>query len=192
MVGMVVLVLFAVLAARLWYLQVMTSPGLSQQAAAGQRRTFVEPAPRGRILDRNGTVVVGNRLSRDVTVDRLALSTVADPNRRAGIVERLAAKLTEIDPAQPRSPADLLARLDDRRFDPLLPVPVASDVAPEVGIWFAEHRGDFDGVVDTTVTTKRTYPYGQTAVHLLGYVGAINETEMEARKGSGKGYLLSD
>ena len=68
--GIVVFALFASLFARLYYLQVMTTD--QYQVAAQENRIRVVPveAPRGRILDRNGKVLVDNRISVQVTIDR--------------------------------------------------------------------------------------------------------------------------
>ena len=53
-VGIVALSLFAALFARLYFLQVLASPEYKLAARANQVRVVSEPAPRGRILDRNG------------------------------------------------------------------------------------------------------------------------------------------
>ena len=65
--GIVVFALFASLFARLYYLQVMATD--QYQVAAQENRIRVVPveAPRGRILDRNGKVLVDNRISVQVT-----------------------------------------------------------------------------------------------------------------------------
>ena len=59
-VQVMVLSLFATLFARLWYLQVIS--GTQAQAAAQNQgvRIVYTPAPRGRILDRNGMVLADN------------------------------------------------------------------------------------------------------------------------------------
>ena len=67
--GVVVLSLFAALLVRLWYLQVMASDQYEAVATNSVRLVTTE-APRGRILDRNGVVLVDNRISDVVTVDR--------------------------------------------------------------------------------------------------------------------------
>src|SRR5689334_15550639 len=71
-VGVVTLSLFAALAARLWYLQVMNSEQLATKVVHNATRTIYEPAPRGRILDRNGKVLVDNKYSFVVTLTRVA------------------------------------------------------------------------------------------------------------------------
>ena len=68
--GIVIVSLFAALFARLWYLQIMATKQFKTAAQALQTRTILEEAPRGRIFDRNGVVIVDNRVSVVVTVDK--------------------------------------------------------------------------------------------------------------------------
>src|SRR6202008_1322432 len=68
--GIVIVSLFAALFARLWYLQVMATTQFKTAAQALQTRTILEEAPRGRIFDRNGIVILDNRLSVVVTVEK--------------------------------------------------------------------------------------------------------------------------
>jgi penicillin-binding protein 2 len=57
-IAVVAMSLFAALFARLWYLQVLSAPDFRAQAQLNSIRTVEDPAPRGRILDRNGKVIV--------------------------------------------------------------------------------------------------------------------------------------
>src|SRR5919206_1352128 len=68
--GVVVLSLFATMLARLWYLQVLVAPDFKVEAQANSVRLVYTEAPRGRILDRNGTVLVDNRIVPTVVLDR--------------------------------------------------------------------------------------------------------------------------
>src|ERR671932_2596283 len=68
--GVVVLSLFATMLARLWYLQVLVAPDFKVEAQANSVRLVYTEAPRGRILDRNGNVLVDNRIVPTVVVDR--------------------------------------------------------------------------------------------------------------------------
>ena len=70
-VAVVCFALFAALFARLWYLQVLSPDDFVQAAEANRLRTVQVEAPRGRILDRDGNVLVDNRASTTVTVDRV-------------------------------------------------------------------------------------------------------------------------
>ena len=69
MLGGIAVVLFAVLFFRLWVLQVLSAERYVTAAAASQARTVRVQAPRGRILDVNGNVLVGNRPGDAITFD---------------------------------------------------------------------------------------------------------------------------
>lgn len=175
-VGVIVVSLFSALFARLWYLQVMDTDTFQALATQNQKRIVYEPAPRGRILDRQGRPLVDNRGYQAITVKRI------DVKDRPDVVNRLAALLD-------LAPADLQRRIDDRRYSPYKPVPVAENVPEELVVYLREHSADFPGV-DAATVAERTYPHGALAAHVLGYVGEINKTELEAR--GGDGYRLGD
>ena len=71
--GIIIVTLFAALFARLWYLQIMATKQFRAEAAATHTRDILEQAPRGRVYDRNGIVLVDNRISVVVTVDKTKL-----------------------------------------------------------------------------------------------------------------------
>ncbi|HZQ26981.1 MAG TPA: penicillin-binding protein 2 [Acidimicrobiales bacterium] len=174
--AMVVVSLFAALYARLWYLQVASNAQAQVKVTNNQVRFVHEEAPRGRILDRNGKVIVDNRVSEAITVNR------AKFNNDVEHVTRLAALLGI-------PPGILVKRMSDPRFSPYKPVPVATDVPKDMVVYLAEHQDDFPGV-EALELTERAYPQGNVAAHLLGYVGEINDRELKDRKG--KGYQLGD
>src|SRR3954471_11195170 len=84
-VAIVVVSLFAALLARLWYLQVLAAPQYRVQADVNRVRTIYTEAPRGRILDRQGRILVDNRVSDAVVVNREELG-----KRRDEVIPRLA------------------------------------------------------------------------------------------------------
>jgi penicillin-binding protein 2 len=175
--AIVALSLFAALFARLWYLQILSAGEYQLQAESNSIREILEPAPRGRILDRHGRVLVDNRASNVVAVDRAVL----EPEDTEPLLERLSAVL-EI-------PADVLGkRLRDQRVSPYTPVPVADDVAEEKMTHLLEQADRFPAVVAKRVAV-RTYPQGNLAAHVLGYVGQISEKQLEA---TGDEYALGD
>ena len=177
-VGIVAVSLFAALFARLYFLQVLAAPEYKLAAAANQVRIVPEPAPRGRILDRNGVVLVDNRASNVVAVDR---SKVANDAQRDELLAGLAVVLgTTHD--------ELRRRYDDRGVSPYTPVPVAEDVPEETMVLLRERQSEFPPVVAKRVAV-RTYPNGNLAAHVLGYVGEVNREEMDAHPGE---YRLGD
>src|SRR5437764_933636 len=115
-VGIVIVSLFAALLARLWYLQVMVAPSYKVQAEVNRVRTVYTEAPRGRILDRQGRVLVDNKVSDAVVVSNGELG-----KRRAAVLPRLAQLLNVPLP-------DVERRVDDKRYSPFKPIPVAEDV----------------------------------------------------------------
>jgi penicillin-binding protein 2 len=182
-VAIVALSLFAALLTRLWYLQVLSAPEFRLQAAANSVRIVPEPAPRGRIVDRDGDVLVENRASNVVAIDRakfaseVGLSTwsvegwnaLPDATRTKAL-EPLAAVLAE--------PVDVLQRrLVDQRTSPYTPIPVDSDVTDDKMVRILEHADDYPAVVAKRVAV-RSYPMGNIAPHILGYVGEASETEI--------------
>jgi cell division protein FtsI/penicillin-binding protein 2 len=68
--GVVAVSLFLALFGRLWYLQALESETLEVVAQSNITRTIRTQAPRGQILDRNGRVLVENRLSTVVTINQ--------------------------------------------------------------------------------------------------------------------------
>ena len=177
-VGIVALSLFAALFARLYFLQVLASPEYKLAAEANQVRIVPEPAPRGRILDRNGKVLVENRASNVVAIDR---SKVVDEEQRNDTLTRLSVVLGV-------TPDVLRERYEDRRVSPYTPVPIAEDVSEDVMVLLRERQLEFPAVVAKRVAV-RTYPNGTLAAHILGYVGEVNQEEIEANPGE---YELGD
>lgn len=169
--GVIVISLFAAMLARLWYLQVLAAPTLSVEAQNNGVRLIATEAPRGRILDRTGKVIVDNRVVNAVTLSR------DDAKRQPELLARLS-------PLLGASVEDLTKRVNDDRFSPFKPVPLVEDVPKETLIYLKEHQAEFPGV-DGVQLTQRNYPNGTVAAHLLGYVGQINDTELEAREDDG-------
>lgn len=170
LIGVVIVALFATLLARLWYLQVMAGDAFAAQAEANRVVEVPVEAPRGRILDRQGRVLVDDRVSNVVAVSRSGVG-----NERSAVLERLEGVLGL--PAR-----ELADRLDDKRASQYRPVRVASEVPEDTLVFIREHQELFPGV-DAVQTPVRRYGGGSLAAHVLGYVGEINDKELEARPG---------
>src|SRR4051794_26279059 len=169
--GIIVLSLFAALLSRLWYLQVMDSTNFQVQASNNQVRIVYEAAPRGRIIDRQGRVLVENR-------DSLVLTAVRnDVAKHKEVVGRLAALLN-------LSSKDVQSRIDDVRYTTFAPVPIARDIDPKLVVYIEEHQDMFPGV-STTHMAVRTYPQATVGAHVLGYVGQVTQAELDNRKAQG-------
>jgi penicillin-binding protein 2 len=161
----VVAVLFAALVTRLWFLQVLAGDEYRQEARGNFVRLVPVPAPRGRILDRNGQPLVDNSPTVAITVDR---QKVEDE-------EQLLFRLAELLDAPVE---ELTERYNDPDFLPFQPVPVYVGAPEPVAIYLEEHADEFAGV-DTEQIGVRRYVNGGGASHLLGYLGEISPEELE-------------
>jgi penicillin-binding protein 2 len=175
--AVVIVCLFAALFARLWFLQVINEPKAQAAAQGNSVRLIYTPAPRGRILDRNGTVLVDNMVSEVVTISRVTAK--AEPD----VVSRLSLLLGA-------SNDDLLQRLNDARYSPYVPVPLAVDVKAPIVIYLREHQLEFPGVTVEAVA-ERFYPYGSLAANVLGYVSQISGQELTPSR-KRQGYQADD
>lgn len=166
--GVVLVACFVALFARLWYLQVMEAPDLVGQASAQTRRTLAVEAPRGRILDVKGRVLVDNRTSLVVSVDRTVLDEIKDTEAYASAIADVLTRF-----GTPVKTATVQRRLSTQQYDRFSSVPVATDVSQEVMLFLSEHASDYPGV-SVTRQALRVYPYGMAAANVLGYVGRIS------------------
>lgn len=188
-VAVVAVALFASLFARLYDLQVVGSREFQVQAEANRVREVLIPAPRGRILDRNGKVLVDNRVAAVVAIDRHAFSELSERGQDA-VLLRLTAELGRAGIAT--DPGQLRDRLGDERIDRYAPVPVAIGVPEELKIYIEEHPDRFPAV-EVERTAVRAYPYGDLAAHTLGFIGQIDQDELDAAADeTAKPYSLND
>jgi penicillin-binding protein 2 len=175
--SVVVVVMFVALFSRLWFLQVLAGDRYAELAETNRVRIVVTEAPRGNILTRDGTELVKNRPALTISAERQRLLDDAGEPRDEGaeqVLERLSDLLElEVD--------EIVERLSTRRYSPFRPVPIAFDVAPEIVFSVSENRELFPGVVAETLPV-RTYPEGEFAAHLVGYLGEISEDELDSEE----------
>jgi penicillin-binding protein 2 len=176
MLSVVVTVVLLALLSRLWFLQVLAAQRYGNLAQANQVRQVVVEAPRGRILDRQGRVLVRNRAAWAITVKTTELG---DGVQREVVLGRLSRLLG-------LSRAQIDERLRDYNGSPLRGVPVAEDVPVDKLFYLAEHGDDFPGVAPEVVALRQ-YPHGTLAAHVLGYVGEVSRDELKSGEFAGLG-----
>jgi len=191
----IALILFGALFTRLWYLQGIEAEVFQDQAEALVLREVFEEAPRGRILDRNGRVLVDNKVVDVVTLDKAVLEDLG-PDERDDLYLRLATAISRS--GRLTKLRSIERELNSAEYGPFDVVPIAVDVDPSLLIYLGERPDQFPGV-DVVSRTVRTYPFGTLGAHLLGYVGAINLEELkiensriDAAESGAKTYQLSD
>jgi penicillin-binding protein 2 len=176
-VAVVVFALLATLLVRLWYLQVLAGENFSERAQRNAVRIVVDEAPRGRIFDRDGKILVRNRTALAVGVRRRDLPGGDEGQAvKTRLADLLGIKLAALE-----------ERLKDQRSSPFEPVVVARDVPPRVIFAIRERRHEYPGVESMTLPV-REYPSGSLAAQVIGYLSEVNPAELEEREG----YLPGD
>lgn len=165
--------LFGVLAARLWYFQVVKAPELVERAEATRVQPTARPAPRGLIVDRNGAIVAGVRPRLVVT----AVYDVVTKKENAWVVDRLAQMLSA-------DPKKLRAKLVDAKRNRSQPMPIYFGAPNDVGARIAESGAELPGIAIETAP-MRSYPDAYSFTHLLGYVGIPNQRDLDRLKEKG-------
>jgi penicillin-binding protein 2 len=175
--GGLALVMFAIVFFRLWYLQVLSGDHYLAQADNNRVREIKTPAPRGKIIDRNGHTLVDNRLAQVVEIEPDKL-----PRSQAEKTQ-LYTRLARLLPDTTRRDIRTSVR-DQLRAVPFSSAIVKTDVKPEVVAYLSEHASSFPGVTVDKVSL-RSYPYDQTAAHIFGTVGEVTENQLKERRYSG-------
>jgi penicillin-binding protein 2 len=164
-VGFVLLLLF-ILLARFVYLQVIKHSHY-QTLAESNRISIVPIVPnRGLILDRNGVVLAHNYSGYTLEIT---------PSKVTGLdatIDQLAL-LVDIQPRDRKRFKKLLA--ESRNFESL---PIRNRLTDEEVAHFAAQRYRFPGV-EIKARLFREYPYRERTSHLIGYIGRINESDLE-------------
>jgi penicillin-binding protein 2 len=161
-----VLAAFALLFTRFFYLQVVQHE-LYAARAEDNRISIVPLAPnRGLILDRNGVVLARNYSAYTLEV---APARVRD-------LERTIGELADIVDIQPRDRARFRKLLAESRSADS--VPIRTRLTDEEVARFAANRYRFPGV-EIRARLFRQYPFGETASHVIGYIGRISTRDQE-------------
>jgi penicillin-binding protein 2 len=174
--GGIVLVMFAVIFFRLWYLQVLSGDDYVAAARENRVRSVKVQAPRGEIVDRNGQELVRNRTSHSIkfTPDRMPEGEA----ERDEVYARLA-KLLKLNPAR-------LERRVERELDelPFSKPTVKQDVSLGLITYLLERQEDFPGV-EPEREFLREYPHGSVGAHLFGQVGEVSPEDLKDERASG-------
>ncbi len=167
--AIIIVTAFVALFSRLWFLQVLASEDYRALAKENRvRRIETEPI-RGRILARDGEVLVDNRKSLAVTIDPQIVDTPEE--------ERLV--LYRLSKALDRPLRELKKSFNAPTVSPYKAIAVAYDVDEEDAFYVAENNEEFPGV-DRLKLSIRVFPQGNVAAQILGYVGEISPSQLKS------------
>ena len=159
-----VLVAFGLVLARAAYLQITRHEDLKAQAESNRTAVLPIVPHRGLILDRNGIALATNYSAYTLEITP---SRVEDVD---AVIDELG-QIIDIQVRDKRRFKRL--REESRNFDSL---PIRTRLTDEEVARFTANRYRFPGV-EIKARLFRQYPYGETASHVVGYIGRINLAE---------------
>jgi penicillin-binding protein 2 len=162
--------------ARLYFLQVVKGTYYAGVAEDNRLRIISTDAPRGEIRDRNGVILATDVPSFDIVVTTYDLK---NSNQELGVVTQLTGVKLQT----------LKDTVKSAGVGPFTPITVVRNVSKVVALKLAEQEPDLPGI-QLVMSTKRSYPQGTLAAHVLGYTGEIGATELKALQADG--YVMKD
>jgi len=158
----ILLGVFLILAFGLWRLQVAHNDYYSNLAEQNRIKQIPILAPRGKILDREGRIIVDNYPSFSVLLLRdQKRDLMAD-------AEKIAAGLH-------MPPDELRVRLKRMAAVPgYQPMFLKDDITPDELAFIESHRAEFPEL-ETITVHRRLYPKNGFMAHVIGYVGQVSE-----------------
>jgi len=164
--GIIAAATMAILVAAFFRTQVLDYSRYALQSDDNRLNEVPLPAPRGRILDRNGEII-----AEDIpgyTVSMLATDTAS-----------LRATLQELSAYVSMSDSQIATIVRRYRANRARPATIISDASFEQVSVLEEQRSRFPSLVIQSAP-KRFYPDGKAVAALVGYTGEINERELES------------
>lgn len=165
----VVTAILLVLGAGLWRVQVLGASNYRVLAEQNRIRKVPVLAPRGRIFDREGRIIVDNYPSVSCFLVREGQKNL-DPDLpliASGLhltVEQIQATIRHFQAAPKYQP-----------------IPLKQDITPDEQAFIAAHRDDLPEL-ETLDEQRRLYPPDGFMAHAIGYVGEVSEADLNQSK----------
>jgi penicillin-binding protein 2 len=157
-----VALILAVLLAGLWRLQVLNAESFRSLAEANRIRKVPILAPRGKLFDREGRLLVDNYPSVSCYLLREQ-------------VKDLDADLSLISKGLHIPIEQIQSTIRRYQYAPKYqPIPLKQDITPDEQAFIAAHRDELPEL-ETLDEQRRLYPSDGFAAHLIGYVGEVSE-----------------
>lgn len=163
-IGATFLVMFTLLFTRLWAVQIARGEDYARRAGNQVVRLDPTLAPRGNIIDRDGTALATSTLVPWVVVDRRQIPAVEEDRviqQLSGLLELAAVEVA----------AEFEAAGSGNRF-------LLSEVDLDTAFYVWEHQDDLPGVSIEEVPERR-YLQGESMAHVLGHIGRPSPGDLE-------------
>lgn len=163
----VIAAILLVLFAGLWRLQILGADNYRLLAEANRVRKVPILAPRGRLFDREGRLLVDNYSSVTCFLLREQMRDADLPLISEGL----------------HLPMDQLQYiLRHYQYAPKYqPIPLKQDITPDEQAFISAHFNELPEL-ETLEEQRRLYPRDGFAAHLIGYVGEISENDLKNPK----------
>lgn len=173
---------FLLLIIRLAYIQIVMAEQNIRLSKENAMRLRIIVPPRGRMLDRNGVMLARNRPSYSICVLPYKLKNRTEVVRRlCQITDSLGLPVFDSLILE-----QTIRKAYRRRFDATR---LKEDVTMDLVSVVEEHSMELPGVIVET-ESRREYPLGKAAFHVLGYMGEIPESQFDTLKQ--QGYFYGD
>ncbi|MCM8791593.1 MAG: penicillin-binding protein 2 [Candidatus Omnitrophica bacterium] len=166
---------FLVLVLRIFYLQIIHGKRFFQLSRANSIRILPLRGARGRILDRNGNILVDNSYSYELMVYPQNIENLED------FLKKLSSILGV-------SFLELKSRIQNK-LNSFLPISLIKELDKEKAIILEELKFKFPAITIQLVP-KRNYPFSRLASHILGYLSSIDWWRL--KRWQDYGYSASD
>ncbi len=160
-----VFLLFAILGARLWQLQIIEGEEFVRLSRDNRLRYEILPAPRGIIYDRNGKPLVKN-----------------SPYYFVALLPEMQGKadLSSIGEFLNMSPMEVTSIVGAVK-DPLQPIRIKGGLKPNEVAFIEARISDHPGLIIVAEETRH-YLYGSIGAHLIGYLGKLNPQQASRKR----------
>lgn len=152
--------LFGILLVRIFFLQFLRNKDYEVLSAKNRTALLTVPPLRGKILDRNNSIIADNRLSFNVFIHKKSLTSL----------ENLY-ELLNLNHDTRNAIENKVAKSVGKKN-----IEIISDIPWETVAMIEEDGHKVPGVSIQSQYT-RNYQYSEYIPHIIGYVGAVNETE---------------
>ena len=177
LLGLVVLFASAMVL-RLGWLQLLHGQENRARADENRIRLLARNPVRGRILDRNGQVLVSSRLTYSLYLQPKLVNDQNWPALRAQLSQLMGLPEAQLEEKRRQGPGQQRFRIE-----------LASELTPQQVLRFREQSNGLKGA-EVDLDVLRSYPHGSLAAHTLGYTQPI--TEQEYKSLAKKGYQIRD
>jgi len=167
---------FAILIISLAYTQILKNKKYTDLSKNNRVRLIPQEGQRGRILDRNGVLLVGNRPCFNVVVIPQELQNSVKTLSRLADILGIA-------------PKEVFKKVEKNYTAPFAPILIKEDAEKQKAMVVEEENLNLPGIM-VRVAPKREYKFNEVGSHIFGYLGEIDRDQLDRLKDYG--YQIKD